>query len=108
MTAITPRKADLEAVSERLPEVVNQFRRDARRGCGPSRAHRVRLLRACDDPLRARGLQGFRSERQRVQELRARTPTGEMRLLRPHALSRSSDRPRLRRNAQEFRAEPQT
>jgi hypothetical protein len=27
-TAIIPRKADLEAVSERLPEVVNQFRRD--------------------------------------------------------------------------------
>src|SRR5258707_13945255 len=27
---------------------------------GPSRAHRLRLLRAGDDPLRARELQGFR------------------------------------------------
>src|SRR5258707_14245836 len=63
MTAIAPRKADLEGVSELSREVINQFRRDARRGCrvaGPSRAHRVRLLRAGDDPLRARELQGFR------------------------------------------------
>src|SRR5260370_22879583 len=102
MTAITPRKADLEAVSERLPEVVNQFRRDARRGCGPSRAHRVRLLRAGDDPLRARGLQGFRSERQRVQELRARTPTWRnaalattcpQSILRPSATAQECPRP---------------